>query len=111
MKDAIDLWTRAHGPGFFLAGSGYLLRAQAFAKIGDYARAIADAQRAIAIAEAAVGRNTVAYLSAENTYAQLLRASGAKQEASRIEKEASSALADLESRRCSGCTMDVSGFR
>jgi tetratricopeptide (TPR) repeat protein len=111
IQRAIDRWTRAHGPGYFLLGDGYLLRAQALAKTGDYARAIADAQHALAIAEAAIGRNTVAYLIAENVYAQMLRASGAKQEASRLTKEANSALAVLESRQCGGCTIDASSFR
>jgi tetratricopeptide (TPR) repeat protein len=111
IQQAIDRWTRAHGPGYFMLGDGYLVRAQAFAKSGDYARAFSDAQHALVIAEAAVGRNTVAYLTAESIYAQILRASGAKEEAARLKKEASSALAELELRRCNGCTIDASGFR
>jgi tetratricopeptide (TPR) repeat protein len=111
IEQAIDLWTHAHGPGYYMLGTGYLLRAQVFEKTRDYARAISDAQHALAMAEAAVGRNSVAYLSAENIYAQILRASGAKREASRLKKEAGSALAGLQSRRCTGCTIDASGFR
>jgi tetratricopeptide (TPR) repeat protein len=110
-QQAIDLWTRAHGPEYFLLSNGYLLRAQALAHAGDYARAIQDAQHALAIAEAAIGRNTVDFLSAQVVYAGILRASGAKQEGSRMAKEAGSALADLERRQCSRCTMDASGFR
>jgi tetratricopeptide (TPR) repeat protein len=111
IERAIDLWTHAHGANYYMLGTGYLVRAQVLAKSRDYARAISDAQHGLAMAEAAVGRNSVAYLSAESIYAQILRASGAKQEASRLKKEASSALVDLQSRRCIGCTLDAVAFR
>jgi tetratricopeptide (TPR) repeat protein len=110
-QQAIDLWTQTHGPGYFLLSNGYLLRAEALAHAGDYVRAIRDAQHALAIVEAAIGRNTIDFLSAQVVYAGILRASGAKQEASRMAKEAGSALADLGRRQCSGCTIDASGFR
>jgi tetratricopeptide (TPR) repeat protein len=107
----IDLWTRAHGPGYFLLSSGYLLRAQVLAHFGDYAGAIGDAQHGLAIAENAVGRNSIDYVSAQVVYAGILRASGAKREGSRMAKEAGSALAEMERRQCSGCTIDANGFR
>jgi tetratricopeptide (TPR) repeat protein len=110
-QQAIDLWTQAHGPGYFLLSNGYLLRAQVLAHSGDYVPAIRDAQHALAIVEAAVGRDTVDFLSAQVAYAGILRASGAKQEGSRMAKEAGSALIELERRQCSGCTIDASGFR
>jgi tetratricopeptide (TPR) repeat protein len=110
-EQAIDLWTRAHGPRYFLLSNGYLLRAQVCAHSGDYAGAIADAQHALAIAENAVGRNTIDYFSVQVVYAGILRASGAKREGSRMAKDAGSALADLERRQCSGCTIDANGFR
>jgi tetratricopeptide (TPR) repeat protein len=110
-QQAIDLWTQTHGPGYFLLSNGYFLRAQALAHSGDYAPAIRDAQHALAIVEAAVGRGTVDFLSAQVVYAGILRASGAKQEGSRMAKEAGNALADLERRQCSRCTTDASGFR
>jgi tetratricopeptide (TPR) repeat protein len=110
-QQAIDLWTQAHGPWYFLLSNGYFLRAQALAHSGDYVPAIRDAQHALAIVEAAVGRDTVDFLSAQVVYAVILRASGAKQEGSRMAKEAGNALADLKRRQCSGCTIDASGFR
>jgi tetratricopeptide (TPR) repeat protein len=110
-QHAIDLWTQAHGPWYFLLSNGYFLRAQALAHSGDYVPAIRDAQHALAIVEAAVGRGTVDFLSAQIVYAGILRASGAKQEGSRMAKEAGDALADLERRQCRGCTIDASGFR
>jgi tetratricopeptide (TPR) repeat protein len=110
-QQAIDLWTRAHGPEYLLLSNGYLLRAQALAHTGDYVPAIRDAQHALAIVEAVNGRDTVDFLSAQIVYAGILRASGAKQEGSRMAKEAGNALADLERRQCRGCTIDASGFR
>jgi tetratricopeptide (TPR) repeat protein len=110
-QQAIELWTQAHGPGYFLLSNGYLLRAQALAHSGDYVRAIRDAQHALAIVEAVNGRDTVDFLGAQIVYAGILRASGAKQEGSRMAKEASNALADLERRQCTRCTIDASGFR
>ena len=111
IQQAIDRWTHAHGPGYLMLSTGYILRAQAFARTGDYPRATADAQHALAIDEAAIGRNTLGYLTAETIYAQILRASGAKEQASRMQKEASNAMAQLESRKCHGCTIDANGFR
>jgi tetratricopeptide (TPR) repeat protein len=111
IEQAIGLWTHAHGTGYYMLSTGYLVRAEVFAKSRKYACAISDAQHALAMAEAAVGRDSVAYLSAENIYAQILCASGAKQEASRLKKEAGSALADLQRRRCSGCAIDATAFR
>jgi tetratricopeptide (TPR) repeat protein len=110
-QQAIDLWTQGHGPGYFLLSNGYLLRAQALAHSGNYVAATRDAQHALAIVEAVDGRDTVDFLSAQIVYAGILRASGAKQEGSRMAKEAGNALADLKRRQCSGCTIDASAFR
>jgi tetratricopeptide (TPR) repeat protein len=110
-QQAIDRWTRAHGPGYYMLAVGYDLRAQAAANTGDYGHALTDGQHALAILEAANGRDTAAYLKAEIVYAQVLQASGAKEQASRLRKEAGSALANLASRQCRGCTIDANGFR
>jgi len=111
INQAIDLWVHAHGPKYLLLGTGYIQRAQAYAKGKDYVRATADAQHAMAIAEASVGKNTLAYVTAEDTYARILQESGEKQEASRLKKDARSTLASLRGRQCYGCTIDASGFR
>jgi tetratricopeptide (TPR) repeat protein len=111
IQQAVDRWIHAHGPTYLMLATVYLLRAQAFAKSGDYARALEDAQHALAIDDVAIGRSTLGYLTAETKCAQILRASGAKEQASRLNKEASSALAELESRQCNGCTIDANGFR
>jgi tetratricopeptide (TPR) repeat protein len=111
VQRAIDRWTRVHGSGYFMIGTGYLLRAQGFANIGDYARAAADARHALEIAEAAIGKNTVGYLTAEDEYARILRASGDKEQGTRLQKQAAAGLALMEFRQCGGCTINVSGYR
>jgi tetratricopeptide (TPR) repeat protein len=111
LHQSIDCWMRAHGPGYFMLSTVYLLRAEAVARLGDYGRATADAQQAMAITEASIGRDSLAYLKAEFTYAQILRASGKKEEASQLKKEAIRSLAALEAGQCNGCTIDASGFR
>jgi tetratricopeptide (TPR) repeat protein len=110
-QQAIDRWTHAHGPDYYMLAVGYALRAQATANTGDYGHALTDAQHAPAVVEGANGKDTAAYLKAEIVYAQVLQASGATEQASRLRKEASSALASLESRQCRGCTIDANGFR
>ena len=110
-QQAIDRWTHAHGPDYYMLAVGYALRAQATANTGDYGHALTDAQHAPAVVEGANGKDTAAYLKAEIVYAQVLQASGATEQASRLRKEASSALASLESRQCRGCTIDATGFR
>jgi tetratricopeptide (TPR) repeat protein len=111
IEQAIFLYTRTHGDGFFMLGLAYALRAQVVAKEGNYTRAITDAQHALAIIDTAAGRNNTAYFQVEMVYAQILRASGDKAQAASLQKEASSSLARIESRQCSGCTMNVSAFR
>jgi tetratricopeptide (TPR) repeat protein len=110
-QQAINRWTHAHGPDYYMLGLGYSLRAQANANTGDYGHALSDAQHALAIIEGANGKDTAAYLKAEIVYAQALQASGAKEQAASLRKEASSGLANLESRQCRGCTIDANGFR
>jgi tetratricopeptide (TPR) repeat protein len=110
-QQAIDRWTHAHGPDYYMLAVGYDLRAQAIANTGNYGHALTDAQHALAILEKANGKDTAAYLKAEIVYAQVLQASGAREQASRLRKEASSSLASLESRQCRGCTIDANGFR
>jgi tetratricopeptide (TPR) repeat protein len=110
-QQAIDRWTHAHGPDYYMLGLGYGLRAQARANIGDYGHALTDAQHALAVMERANGKDTAAYLKAEIVYGQVLRASGDKEQASRLSQEASIGLANLESQQCRGCTIDANGFR
>jgi tetratricopeptide (TPR) repeat protein len=110
-QQSIDHWTHAHGPGYFMLGLGYSLRAQAVARTGDLSGAIRDVQHALAVFDAAKGRNRDGYLRIQLVYAEILRESGEKDQGARLKKEASSSLARLQSRQCEGCTINVNGFR
>jgi tetratricopeptide (TPR) repeat protein len=108
---AIDCWIRSHGPGYFMLGTTYLVKARALAKTGEYSDALIEAQHALDIAEATVGRGSTAYLTARGVVAEILKAAGQREEAARIQKEVRRSLADLHTRQCYGCTIDASGFR
>jgi tetratricopeptide (TPR) repeat protein len=101
----------AHGPNDSILGPAYTLRAKALAKSGDYPRAIADVEHALDILRSARGSSSPAYLGAEMVYAQILRASGAKRQATLIEKQAGNALANEQRRGCVGCTVSVESLR
>ncbi len=108
---SIESWTRSRGPDFYMLGTTYLLRARALARTGEYSRALVDVQHALAIAEATVGKQSIGYLTAKGVYGEILKASGARDEGSRMQQEARRALNDLQGRQCSRCTIDASAFR
>jgi tetratricopeptide (TPR) repeat protein len=110
-QQAIDIWTRIHGPGFYLLGVAYSLRGQASSRLGDHRQAVSDLQHALTLLEEIPGRNSQAYLKAELTYAHVLRDAGSKQEAAQLEKEAKSALTNVRIQQCSGCTISAESFR
>jgi tetratricopeptide (TPR) repeat protein len=111
IQQAIERWTRAYGPRYFMIADGYLLRAQALVGSGDRMSAMADAKYGLTLSEEALGKNSVGYLNALAAYARVLGTCGEKQEARRLRKEASEALAALEQRMCSGCTVNATSFR
>ena len=110
-KQAIDLWTRAQGPRFLMLGVAYALLGDELDKIGEYQEAISDLQHALMLLEDAPGKDSAAYLRVELAYAHALRDSGSKQEASRREKEAKTALANVRAQQCVGCTISAESFR
>ena len=110
-KLAIDIWTRSNGPRFFMLGAVYALRGQVFEYLGDHPQAISDYRQALSLFEETPGRNSAAYLKVQISYAQALRNAGSRQEAARMEKEAKTALANVRTQQCSGCTISAESFR
>jgi tetratricopeptide (TPR) repeat protein len=110
-RRTLDIWARKHGPDYFMMGNAYAMRAQAFAKSGDFAHSIADIQEALAHLEKSMGRNSSSYVRAQMLYAQILQAKGETAEASRLEKEAGIALAEFKQRQCGGCTISIESLR
>ncbi|HEX7158237.1 MAG TPA: tetratricopeptide repeat protein [Edaphobacter sp.] len=108
---AIELWTRGHGPRYYMLITAYGLRAGAREAIGETAEGIADVKAALALTEQISGRDSIAYYSAELRYAKLLRKQGEKQEAARMEKVARDGIAALSRKQCNGCTISAESFR
>lgn len=110
-QQAIDIWTRYHGPRFYKLGVAYSLRGEAYGMLGNYQQAISDHRQALTLLQESTGRNSRAYLKAELAYADALKRSGSKQEAARLEKEARSTLANTSTLQCGGCTISAESFR
>ena len=110
-QHAIDLWTSHHGPQYYLLGLAYPLRADALDKLGNHQQAIADMRHALAILDTSLGQSNPSYLNTQLNYARLLRETGAKEEAARIETAANAGLANARRQQCSGCTISAAGFR
>jgi tetratricopeptide (TPR) repeat protein len=110
IQDAIDLWEHRHGSEYFLLASAYIVRGQIYDKLGEYQKAENDLQNALAQLEKTPGINSPLYLAAEVAYARVLRDSGSKHEASRLEDKARASLAELRRRQCTGCSVSVLGF-
>jgi tetratricopeptide (TPR) repeat protein len=109
---AIDLMNqRAHqGPNQEILATTYGLRGSAFAEIHDSSRAIADSKLALVLFEQTSGKYSVAYLSEEIRYAQILRTAGSNEEAVRLEQTANDGLAALNHQQCNGCTISAEAF-
>ena len=110
-QQAIDIWSRAHGPRFLMLGVAYALLGDALDNLGEYQQAIVDLKHALTLLEDAPGKDSPAYIRVELAYAHALRDSGSKQEASLMEKEAKAALVNVRVQRCTGCTISAESFR
>jgi tetratricopeptide (TPR) repeat protein len=110
-QNAITLWTHCRGPRYFMLGIAYALLGDTFDRLGEYQQALTNLQHALKLMEDTPGKNTQAYLRVELSYAHALRDAGSKQEASYIEKEAKTALANVRTQLCVGCTISAESFR
>lgn len=110
-QQAIDLWIRKYGDQFFMLGTAYALRGQAYSDLGDHQKAVADLQHALALLAGTPGPNTPAYFMVEFAYARALRDTGAKRDAARLEKEAKAALISIRTQQCGGCTISAESLR
>lgn len=105
----IELMETLHGPKYLQLASAYALRGQVYGKLGEYQKALGDVQNALVRVEQDPG--SPLYLAVEVAYARVLRDSGSKEEASRMEKKARAALNELHHRECAGCSVSALGFR
>jgi tetratricopeptide (TPR) repeat protein len=94
-----------------LLADAYALRGEIYDRLGESRQAIADLQNALSRFAKSPGPATPLYLSTELIYAQILRHSGSRSEASRLETEANAALAQIRRQQCSGCAVSSLSFR
>jgi tetratricopeptide (TPR) repeat protein len=107
----IDLWTQLYGPNYYLLASAYSIRGRLYHELGDDSRAVEDMKRSLALLADNNEENSKLYFFVEIMYAKVLKNSGKKDDASRMESDARAALERLRHQECSGCTISAEGIR
>lgn len=108
---AIDLWTHRYGAKHFVLASGYSVRGRLYHALGDDTRAATDLRDSLMLLSENNQANSKVYFSTEIVYAKVLRSSGMKGDASRMESDARAALDRLSHQQCGGCTISAEGIR
>lgn len=111
INKAIDIWVKHYGPTYYLLAAGYSLRGQINERVGNRKAAESDLMKALDIFRRSDESHSYAYASTETAYAKLLRDSGSKQDAERVESEAKALMETVRQRGCMGCTVSAAGFR
>ena len=108
---AIALWTRHYGSKYYLLALGYSLRGRVYDALRDYQRATTDLQHSLSLLSENNQSDTKVYFLTEIAYARVLRNSGMKSDASRVESQAQAALERLRHQQCGGCTISAATVR
>jgi Tfp pilus assembly protein PilF len=111
INHAIELWKQHFGPSYYMLAVGYSQRGQIYDKLGDYQHASDDLLQALALLKRSSDGNPTVYFLAEVEYARILRDSGARVDAARIESEARISLEALRHQQCGECTISAQGFK
>jgi tetratricopeptide (TPR) repeat protein len=107
----IDLWIHHYGSNYYLLASAYSIRGGLYHLLKDDSRAEEDLRHALMLFSANDEGNSKTYFLVEMTYARVLRNSGKKDDASRMESDARAALERLRHQQCRGCTISAVGIR
>ena len=108
---AIDLWTQQYGADYYLLAPSYSLRGRAYEGLGDNQQALNDLKHSIMLLKENGQTNSRVYLLTEISYAQVLRKTGLKSDATRIESDARTALQSLSRQQCARCTTSAESLR
>jgi tetratricopeptide (TPR) repeat protein len=111
INHAIGLWTERFGPHCYFLAIDLSFRGQindALHKVDD---ARADFRLSLDILKTNNGVDSKVYFIVERAYAKLLRDSGERDEADKLESEAMLGLEGLSRRQCSGCSISADSFR
>jgi len=89
---SLALWKQSHGDQHPDTAWLYVLLGDAYLQAGEIAKAREITGRGLSILETSAGRHSTRFLNAELTYAKVLDASGAHDEASALRKDAETNL-------------------
>jgi len=107
----IDLWTQHYGSNYYLLASAYSIRGRLYHVLGDDSGAKDDLRRSLTLLSDNYEENSKLYFFVRIMYAKVLKNSGKKDDASRMESNARAALERLRHQECSGCTISAEGIR
>lgn len=110
-REAFALWKGRHGEEHPYTGWGYMLLGEAHAKSGELQTARAEMEHGMAILGRTLDHGDARYLTAELAYAQVLRRTGDRAEAERLQSSAQQQLTWFYGGRCADCTISVAAFR
>jgi tetratricopeptide (TPR) repeat protein len=110
-RNALELCVKTQGEQHWLAGWQHVLRGKAYFEAGDTSSALADAQKGLLILEHALGIKNPTYVASQLFYSQVLERAGLRDEGARLRAAAEQARKDLYNGQCTGCTINVAGFR
>ena len=111
INHVIDLWTHHFGSNYYLLGSAYSIRGRLYHVLGNALLAEEDLRHSLMLLSYNGEGNSKLYFLVEILYARVLRNSGKKDDASRMESDARAALQRLHHQQCGGCTSSAEGIR
>ena len=107
----IDLWIHHYGSNYYLLASAYSIRGRLYHVLGDDLRAEEDLRHSLLLLSDNNEGNSKMYFLVEIMCAEVLKNSGKKEDASRMESDARAALERLRHQQCGGCTISAEGIR
>jgi ATP/maltotriose-dependent transcriptional regulator MalT len=98
----IDLWIHHFGPNYYLLAQAYSIRGRLYQVQGDDSRAAEDLRHSLVLLSDTHEENSKLYFVVEIMFAKVLKNSGRKDDASRMESNARSGLERLRHQQCAG---------
>jgi tetratricopeptide (TPR) repeat protein len=108
---ALGICRRTRGEDHWLTGWEHILRGKAYAQSGNLTASLADMRQGLAVLDHALSRKSLQYRAAQLAYSQVLDQSGLHAEAAEMRANAGVSGKDLFDGQCSGCTINMAGFR
>jgi tetratricopeptide (TPR) repeat protein len=110
-RASLELCIRIYGPQHWLTGWEHVLLGKAQSRMGDSNNALENVQEGMSIFNQVFGSKSRKSLGAQMLYSQVLDRAGQHMEAARVKMAVEQAGKDSGVSSCSGCTINVAGFR